>query len=309
LVWNLFPQKGIMWLWEGWTVTKGNTTEWLLAELESGDDQATVDAAGSLFAMGEYGSPAGTYLLKGGQAAFRLGRFADSAVLLLQGLHVAQPQTPTWMMLLVCRTVTCAHGGRYPDAIESGTQFLANVDMFPDVAAWIPHAHHALGMAYDRRGQYAEAVPHHRAALDYDTYDHDTRAIAAADLAYSLSRSGNPDEASHVLSQVMDVADQHARFVVHGTSAIVRCCQGLYEECIAEGKAAESLVSGNEAHWAAALADVRYWMARAFWATGDGYSASANGLWAATTAHRYWQDQLCRDATDLLAEIRAEGGI
>lgn len=281
----------------------------LLADMHSGSDEAIVTATGGLFALGEYGLPAGSFLLKGGQAAFRLGRLADSAIFLLQGLKVVEPHTETWAHLLVTRAVVCAHYGLYSDAIAAGTEFLKSAHAFDQTKAWVPHAHHAIGLAHDRLREYGLAVPHHQASVDFYKPNTPARVIAQADLAYSLAFSGSVHQAFLILSGTCDVDDDRARFVLRGTKAIALCLQGHFAEALTEGEAAESLAAGHENEWASSLADVRYWMARAAWGIGDGYTASLKALWAAIVAQRCWQFKLCDDATDLLAEIRAKGGI
>lgn len=280
-----------------------------MTDIQSGSDEAIVAAASGLFAMGEYGVPAGAYLLKGGQAAFRLGRLADSAVLLFQGLKVVEPQTLTWVSLLVTRAVVCAHYGLYGDAIAAGHEFLGSVHAFPQAEAWIPHAHHALGLAYDRRHEYDKAVPHHRASVESYAEHSIGRAIAMSDLAYSLAKSGQVAEADFVLAQVPAAEHERAQFVLHCTTALVRFLQGRYSDALAHSELAEPLAVGKGTTWELPLAELRYWTARAKWAAGDGCNASLKALWAAVVAQKHWHFSLCDDATSLLAEIRAKGGI
>lgn len=280
----------------------------LLADMQSDSNEAVVAASFELFARGEYGSPAGIHLLKGGQAAFGMGRLIDSAVLLLEGLEVAEPHTQVWAELLASRSVTCARVGYDLDAISTGTRFLENADAFPELAKWVPHVHHAIGYAHDRMRQHSKAVPHHREALEHYS-DPIRKALVMTDLAYSLARSGETTGADYVLAQVPVLEDARVPFFVRGTTAIVRYIQGRFAEAVADAEQAVQLAQGQEEALAVPLLEVRYWLARAYWAVGNGVYAAREGLHVAVAAQTRWQPALSEDATDLLREIRDKGGL
>ncbi len=280
-----------------------------VADVLSGSDEAVVTAAKCLITLGEYGSHAGEYPLAGGKAALRLGRLADAVVLLHQGLRVAEPNSLVWADLLVNRAVACAHHGFYPDAITAANKFLDVLPALPATAVgWVPYAHHALGLAHDRLQQYGKAVPHHRLALE-SYADPVRRAQAAADLAYSLTLSGNADDADVVLAQVPDVEDPFTRFVLRGTLAIVRYCQRRFADAVVEAERAEAISVGHEDLWASPLAEVRYWLSRAVWELGDRCRAAALALHAAVVADQRWNLALRDAASDWLTLILEKGGL
>ncbi|HWI53899.1 MAG TPA: hypothetical protein VNT01_17305 [Symbiobacteriaceae bacterium] len=283
--------------------------ERLLADMQSANDSLIVEAAKALMEIGEYGSPAGTYLLAGGQAALRLRRLADAVVLLYHGLLVAEPNTLVWAEILVNRAIACSRHGFYHDAITAGEEFLAVLEALPSRAqTWVPHTHHAIGLAYDRLQQYSKAVPHHRIAAEM--YPDPVRHMySTCDLAYSLALSGDVPGADQVLSTVVAVDEATAQFVFHSTTALVRYHQGRYSEAVAAGDRADSLATGNEEAWALPHAELRYWLSRATWETGDRYRAAKLGLYAALVAHHRWHLTLRDAANAWLAEMLSKGGI
>lgn len=280
-----------------------------LADMQSANDSLIVEAAKGLMELGEYGTPAGTYLLAGGQAALRLRRLADAVVLLYHGLLVAQPKTALWAEILVNRAIACSRHGFYDDALAAGEEFLAVVETLPSRAqAWVPHTHHAMGLAHDRLRQYDKAVPHHRIAAELYP-DAVRRMYSACDLAYSLALSGDVLSADHVLSTVVPVDEATAKFVHCSTTALVRYQQGRYTEAVAAGDLAEALAAGNEDAWALPYAELRYWLSRATWETGDRYRAAKLGYYAALVAHHRWHLTLRDAANAWLAEMLSKGGI
>lgn len=237
--------------------------QWL-NDMHSTSDEAIVQAAKGLMVLGEYGNPTGIHLLEGGKAALRLWRLADASVLLFHGLRVVQPHTMVWMEILANRATACAQFGLWPCAIDAGEQFLAAVGELPEARKWLPHVHHAIGFSHDRLKQHAVAAQHFRIAAEMYV-DADRRAEATADYAYALTFSGQAEEAGRVLSQAPEGKSPYAKFVLSGTTAIVRHHQGRYEESVAAGEQAEALAQDNEDAWAVSLAEVRYWISRAVW--------------------------------------------
>ncbi|HEY3366702.1 MAG TPA: hypothetical protein VGK74_16755 [Symbiobacteriaceae bacterium] len=279
-----------------------------VADLHSTSDEARVAAAKGLLQLGEFGTPAGTHLLAGAKAALRLWRLADAVVLTYHGLKVVQPQTMLWADMLANRAIACARHGFYSEAISAGEQFLKAVEALPAAAQWLPYVHHAMGLAHDCLQQYADAAFHHRLATELHV-DPVERAIAASDLAYSLARSGNAAEADRVLSQVADVGNPFASFVVACTTTLVRYHQRRHAEAVTAGKAATALAAGQEDAWAVPVAELHYWMSKAVWELGDGFHAAAWALHAAVVAEERFQLALSKAATEWLAEIMDRGGI
>jgi tetratricopeptide (TPR) repeat protein len=234
---------------------------------------------------------------------------AGSVVGGFHGIRPVEPNTLLWARLLASRAIACAHHGFYDDAIAAANTFLKAAGNFPETEAWVSHVHHALGLAYDRLGQHDKAVPHHRLAAEAYITDPPGRAIAMADLAYSLALSGRPDEADQVLSMTVAVEDQRVRFVLAGTTAIVRYCQGRHAEAMASATQAEALADGHEEAWAVPLAEVWYWAARAARALGNGHTAALLALRAAVVADQRWHLKLSEDATQLLEVLVGKGGV
>lgn len=75
---------------------KMNRLERLVEDVKSGADTGVLAAAKGLLELGEYGRPAGIYLLKGSKAGLGAGLLADAVVLLYHGLRVAEPNTNVW---------------------------------------------------------------------------------------------------------------------------------------------------------------------------------------------------------------------
>jgi tetratricopeptide (TPR) repeat protein len=283
--------------------------EQLLDDVKSELGEVVLAAAKGLLELGEYGQPAGIYLLKGGKAALGVGRLADAVVLLYHGLRVAEPNTKLWADLLVNRASACAHHGFYRDAITAGEQFLGMLDNLPpEASTYIPYAHHAVGFAWDKLKEHTKAATHFRMAVE--TYqDPDQRAISACDLAWALTLSGQAEAAEHVLSQVPDSQDSFATFVLSGTAALVHYHRGRFAEAAAAAERAEALAFGNETTWANSLAEVQYWLSRSAWELGDRYRAAAVALRVAVVADQHWNLDLRDQASAWLAEIMDKGGI
>lgn len=139
----------------------------LVTDIHSTDDDRIVEAAKHLLALTEFGSPAGVYLLAGGKAALRKGRISDAVVLLYRAIKVSEPGTLVWGEIMVNRAVACLRHGYYPDAIDAGTTFLTALPTLPSEAyRWAPVAHHAVGQAADRMGDFHKAAYHHQMAAD-----------------------------------------------------------------------------------------------------------------------------------------------
>lgn len=283
--------------------------ERLLADMHSGSNEAIIAAAKRLLELGEYGSPAGTYLLAGGKAALRAGRLADAVVLLHRGLQVAEPHTKLWADLLVSHAGACAKHGFARNAITDGEQFLHAVPSLPaETHVLIPYAHHAVGFGYDELKEHRKAATHYRLAAETHS-DPVQRAIATSDLAFALALAGEADEADQALQPVESTHDEYATFVLAGTTAIVRCHQGRFSETVAEAERAEALAIGNEERWAVPMAETQYWHARAAYQLGDRYRAGALALQVALVACKHWRLELERRASAFLAEIMDKGGI
>jgi tetratricopeptide (TPR) repeat protein len=288
--------------------------ERLLTDIHSEDHATALEAARGLLKHGDFGMPAGTYLLTGAKAALHLGRLADAVVLTYHGLKVAQPNTVVWAEMLANRAVACSRHGFYYDAIAAGQQFLAAAEAFPEFAKWRPWAHHAIGLSHDRLHEYGQAVPHHRQAAE--TYsDPASRVNSTCDLVYSLTLSGEVDQADQALSQVQDVQEPLARFVVHATTALVRYHQGRHVEAMLAGNRAEAVANENQAEtaegsvWELPLAELRYWVSHAAWETGDRYRAAALAWWTAIIADKRRHYRLLDAANEWLAEIVKKGGV
>lgn len=283
--------------------------ERMLEGIHSESTEAVIAAAKGLLELGDYGQPAGIYLLKGGKAALGAGRLADAVVLLYHGLRVAEPGTKVWADLLVNRASACARHGFCRDAISSGQQFLAAVETLPaETRMYIPYAHHAMGFAYDKLKDHAMAAAHFRNAVE--TYEHPhQRTIAACDLAWALTLSGQVEAAEHVLTQAEDSKNSFATFVLTGTTALVHYHQRRFAEAVAVAERAEALAIGNEDTWATSLAEVQYWLSRAVYALGDRYRAAALALRVAVVADQHWDLDLRDRASGWLTEIMDKGGL
>jgi tetratricopeptide (TPR) repeat protein len=281
----------------------------LLADIQSGSDEAIMSAAGQLFELGEYGSPKGTYLLSGGKAALRLGYWMDAAILLFNGLHTAEPDTLVRAEILVNRAVACSRVGFYRDAVQAATEFLDQIDSLPELARkWAANAHHAMGFAYDRLEQYSEAAQHNGLAAEMYT-NSIGRSNAMCDLAYSLAMGGNAADADAILSRI-DLTDLSGLPLFHYyvTAVIVDFALARYANGMATTKKAEELVRGSDDAWGSPLAELRYWKARCMWELGDLIRAAATGFQAAMLAERHWNRTLCDRATAWLAEINGKWG-
>ena len=281
----------------------------LLYDVHSESNEAVIAAAKGLLELGEYGKPAGTYLLKGGKAALGARRLADAVVLLYHGLRVAEPNTKIWANLLVTRAAACARHGYCRDAIAAGEQFLSAVDLLPHkTRALIPYAHHSIGFAWDRLKAHDKAATHFRLALETHA-DPTQRTIAACDLAWVLTLSDQVQEAAVVLSQVEASADPYAPFVLSGTTALIHFRQGRFAEAATEAERTEALAIGHAEAWADSLAEVQYWHSRALWEQGDRYRAAALALRVAIVADQHWNLDLRDRASAWLAEMMDKGGI
>ncbi|HEY3367167.1 MAG TPA: hypothetical protein VGK74_19095 [Symbiobacteriaceae bacterium] len=281
----------------------------LVGELESNDDPRIVEAAKKLLALGDHGTPAGTYCLAGGKAALRLGRLADAVVLLYRGLKVAEPDTLLWAEMLVNRVIACSRHGFYRDAIEAGEQFTAAVKALPDAARWLPHVHHAVGFAHDRLREYPEAAHHFRLAVE--SYAEPARRDSArCDLASALAMSGHADEGASILAEVdRDGLTMRHQFTFFATAAVVRYHQGQYPEALAAAEQAEALAVSQDDSWVVPLAELQLWISKIVWELGDSFRSGVVGLHVAVVAQQRLQLALSQEATDWLAEIMARGGV
>lgn len=283
--------------------------ERLLEEIQSGSGEAVISAAKSLTTLGEFGSPAGTYLLAGGKAALRLGRLADAVVLLYHGLQVAEPNSKVWAELLVNRAIACGQHGFCRDAVTSGEKFLAiECPLAQETTAFVPYAHHAVGFGYDDLKNHDKAVTHYRLAAEMHV-DPIQRLRASVDLAFALALSGRPDEADFVLAGLDPMDDPDVTFGIAGATAIVRYHQQRFAEAVAAAERAQALAVGNEERWAVPLAETEYWLARAVRELGDRHRSAALALRVAIIAGQNWRLELRDRAMAWLAEIMDKGGI
>jgi tetratricopeptide (TPR) repeat protein len=305
-VWKYLPQSVIMDLCGGDRVGTADRRAELLAALESQADDAVISAAQDLLALGEYGDPRGAVHLKGTKAALRQWQMADAVVLTYQGLKVVEPGGLVWAEILANRAIACAYYGAYSDAISAGQRFLEHVDSLPEQAAAIkPYVHHALGLVYDRRKEYEQAAIHYRLAADlYDLPGPKSRAHC--DLAYSLTLSGEADQAEAVMAMLDCTPFTEWEVYAYWASlVVVKYHKGQPDEAWAAATTAETIGKEFEDRWGSSIPELQYWMSRIAMARGDKLAALKLGLAAAVKAHQNFNVALRETALNWLEEIVA----